>query len=214
MRPPYQSADDRRSETVDVVVDLASQMNPVEITTGAIAKRMGLTQAAVFRHFPTKDSIFETVAEWIAATLTARLDAAAASADRPLDQIEAMFTAHIDFVARFPGVPRMMLGEMQRAGDSLAKRVVQRLITGYTDKVAALIEAAKDRAEIAPGLASASAAQVYIGMIQGQVLQSLLTGRTAELRQDAQAALAIWRRGITRQGGGTDHAEAKTPSQN
>ena len=37
-------ADERRAATVEAVVDLAAEQNPSDITTTAIAQRMGLTQ--------------------------------------------------------------------------------------------------------------------------------------------------------------------------
>lgn len=42
-----------------------------------------------------------------------------------------MYLAHIDFVIEHPGVPRMMFGELQRADDTAAKRMVQTLIRRY-----------------------------------------------------------------------------------
>src|SRR3972149_3626770 len=44
---------------------MAAEQNPSEITTAAIAKRMKLTQGAIFRHFPSKDSIWQAVMEWL-----------------------------------------------------------------------------------------------------------------------------------------------------
>jgi TetR/AcrR family transcriptional regulator len=63
MRPPV--AEERRAATVQAVVDLAAEQNPAEITTTAIADRMGLTQGALFRHFPTKDAILEATMTWV-----------------------------------------------------------------------------------------------------------------------------------------------------
>ena len=64
-RPQYLSAEERRAATVQAVVDLAAEQNPAEITTTAIADRMGLTQGALFRHFPTKESILEAMMSWV-----------------------------------------------------------------------------------------------------------------------------------------------------
>ena len=114
----YLSAQERRAATVEAVVELAAEQNPSDITTTAIAQRMGLTQGALFRHFPTKDAILESVMDWVAERLLARVDKAAASAASPMAALEAVFMAHIDFVAEHPGVPRMLFGELQRPGDT------------------------------------------------------------------------------------------------
>lgn len=46
--PSYLPAAERRAATVDSVVALAATTNPSEITTAAIATRMGLSQGALF----------------------------------------------------------------------------------------------------------------------------------------------------------------------
>ena len=56
---------------------MAAEQNPNDITTAAIAKRMGLTQGALFRHFPSKDAILQAVMAWVAERLLARVDEAA-----------------------------------------------------------------------------------------------------------------------------------------
>ncbi|MDE2380483.1 TetR family transcriptional regulator, partial [Bradyrhizobium sp.] len=59
MNEKYLSAEERRRLTVETVVSLAAAQNPSEITTAAIAARMHVTQGALFRHFPSKDAIWQ-----------------------------------------------------------------------------------------------------------------------------------------------------------
>jgi len=195
-RPQYLPAEERRAATVQAVVDLAAEQNPAEITTTAIADRMGLTQGALFRHFPTKDAILEATMSWVGERLLARIDKAADSAVSPVAALEAMFMAHIDFVARHPGVPRMMFGELQRSGETLARRMVQTLIRQYEQRLHRLMEAGKAQGELDAELDVEAAAVLFIGTIQGLVMQSLLAGTVRQIRRDAPAVFAIYRRGI------------------
>ena len=127
-------ADERRAATVEAVVDLAAEQNPSDITTTAIAQRMGLTQGALFRHFPTKDAILQAVMSWVTERLLARVDKAAEGTTSPVAALEAVFMTHIDFVSEHPGVPRMLFGELQRPGETLPKRMVQTLIQHYGER--------------------------------------------------------------------------------
>ncbi|HEY0846421.1 MAG TPA: TetR/AcrR family transcriptional regulator [Noviherbaspirillum sp.] len=194
--PSKLPADERRAVTVDTVVELAAEQNPSEITTSAIAKRMGLTQGALFRHFPTKDAILQAVMEWVAEQLLSRVDKAAESAASPLQALEAVFMAHIEFVAQRPGVPRIIFGELQRAEETAPKRLVQTIVRRYGERLHKLIEAGKSSGELDPGLDSEAAATLFIGTIQGLVMQSLLAGDVSRIRRDAPRAFAIYRRGI------------------
>ena len=55
--PKHLSAEERRAVTVESVVELAATQNPSESTTTAMAKHMGVTQAALFKHFANMDAI-------------------------------------------------------------------------------------------------------------------------------------------------------------
>ena len=194
--PKHLPADERRAATVEAVVDLAAEQNPSDITTTAIAQRMGLTQGALFRHFPTKDAILQAVMSWVTERLLARVDKAAEGTTSPVAALEAVFMTHIDFVSEHPGVPRMLFGELQRPGETLPKRMVQTLIQHYGERLHRLLEAGKAQGELDAGLDVEAAAVLFIGTIQGLVMQSLLAGKVCRIRRDAPAVFAIYRRGI------------------
>ncbi len=190
------SADKRRAVTVEAVVDLAARQNPGDITTAAIAKHMNVTQGALFRHFPNKEAIWQAVMEWVAERLLARVDKAAKTASTPLAALEAVFMAHIEFVCTYPGVPRMLFGELQRAEDTPAKSMARTLIQKYARRVEILIDRGKAEAELDPAVDTVAAGLLFIGSIQGLVMQSLLAGDIAGMRGRAAAVFAIYLRAI------------------
>lgn len=189
-------ADERRAVTVEAVVELAGSINPSEITTAAIAKHMKVTQGALFRHFPSKDAIWQAVMRWVAERLLTQVDRAAQGIESPLAAMRAMFMSHIDFVIEHPGVPRMMFGELQRAEASPAKQMAQTLIQHYAERIRTRIEAGKAIGEIAATTDTQAAATLFIGCIQGLVMQSLLSGDIERIRSDAPGVFTLYQRGI------------------
>jgi AcrR family transcriptional regulator len=189
-------AQERRAVTVEAVLQLAASQNPSDITTAAIAKQMNLTQGALFRHFANKDAIWKAVMEWVADRLLRRIDRSADGIESPLAAMEAMFMSHAEFVAEHPGVPRMMFGELQRAEPTPAKRMVQTLIQRYGERLSRLIDQGKANGELSPELETEAAATLFIGTIQGLVMQSLLAGDVERIRRDAPRVFAIYRRGV------------------
>lgn len=194
--PKHLPADERRAATVEAVVGLAAEQNPSNITTAAIAQRMGLTQGALFRHFPSKEAILQAVMSWVAESLLARVDKAAEGVASPTAALEAVFMTHIDFVTEHPGIPRMLFGELQRPGETLPKQMVQTLIHHYGERLHRLLEAGKAQGETDSELNVDAAAVLFIGTIQGLVMQSLLVSDMADIRRDAPGVFAIYRRGI------------------
>jgi AcrR family transcriptional regulator len=189
-------ADERRTVTVEAVIALAGSQNPSDITTAAIAKHMNLTQGALFRHFPSKDAIWQSVMEWMAERLLARIDSAAQGIDSPLVAMQAMFMSHIDFVVEHPGVPRMMFGQLQNTESTPAKRMAQTLIQRYAERIRARVEQGKATGEIALEVDTQAAATLFIGTIQGLVMQSMLSGDLQRMRTDAPGVFAIYLRGM------------------
>lgn len=192
----YLPADARRAETVEAVVSLAAERNPGDITTAAIANRLGLTQGALFRHFPNKDAILEAVMAWVTDRLLSRIEAAMAGAATPLAAMEAAFLAHAAFVSEHPGVPRMLFGELQRSEDTAAKRLVRTLLARYRERLARLVEQGKQEGDIAADVDTDVALSGFIGTLQGLVIQSLLSGEPGRIREGAPAAFALYRRGL------------------
>lgn len=189
-------AEERRAVTVDAVIQLAAEQNPSGITTSAIAKHMGLSQGAIFKHFPTKEAIIEAVMERITELLLARVDKAAKAVPSPLAALEAMFMAHVEFVVKHPGVPRILFGQLQRAEDSTAKRIVQTLTLRYGDRLQKIFAEGKAVKELDADLDTEASAILFVGMIQGLVVQSLLAGDVSRIRNDAPRVFAIYKRGI------------------
>lgn len=194
--PKHLPADERRAATIATVVRLAAAQNPSDISTGAIAKQMNLTQGALFRHFPSKDAIWQAVMEWVADGLLSRIERAADGIESPLAAMQAMFMSHVDFVVEYPGVPRMMFGELQRAETTPAKRMAQTLMAKYAERIRERIEQGKRLGEIAEEVDTQAAAVLFIGSVQGLVMQSMLSGDIERIRSSAPGVFAVYLRGI------------------
>ena len=182
----------RQAEIVRAVLGLAAQGSPGAITTADMANALGLTQGAVFRHFASKDAIWQAVAEWVREALLARLNEAAESQPEPLSALSAVFHAHLAFVIANPGVPRMIFHELQEAGESGAKSRVRELLQSYRVLLMGLLRQAQASHQVPPDLDLAGACALFIGAIQGLVMQSMLAGSTAQMLPQGKAMLALY----------------------
>ncbi len=182
--------------TVETVVDLAAEQNPADITTGAIAKRMGVSQGALFRHFSSKDAILQAVMKWVSERLLARIDKATTIAASPLEAIEAAFMAHIHFIAEHPGVPRMLFVELQRTEQTMAKRMARTLLQVYGARLGRLFMDGKRGGQLLASLDEKAAATLFIGMVQGLAMQSHIEGNVKRIRESAPGVFALYRRSV------------------
>lgn len=181
----YISAEKRRSASVEAVVHLCAEQDPSTLTTTRIAHEIGLSQGALFKHFPNKNSLWETVARWVAEQLNRQVFRVADQHEQADQALEAMFLAHVGFIARHPGIPRLMLGELQKPGNHPAKRIIRQTLATYRQKVVSLLNLGIEQQIISPAIDTEAAAILYLGAIQGLVVQGMLDGDIRNLEQSA-----------------------------
>jgi len=205
IKRPKQATQVRQAGLVEAALLLAAQRNPAGITTGDLAQAVGITQGAVFRHFPSKEAIWLAVLAWATDTLVARLQAAAAGemargdAGPPLVALQAVFIAHVDFVVKHPGVPRVVFQELQHPQETALKVAVRTLMQRHRALVLELLHSAQEQNLLAPQTDLPSAAVLFLGSVQGLVMQSLVSGQVGAILAQAPAVFTIYLRGITGQ---------------
>lgn len=184
------TTDARQREIVATVLALACERGPDAITTQAIADRMGVTQGAVFRHFPDKESIWIAVIAWVRESLEAAFAKALRKGDTPLERIEQALLAHVALIAANPGVPRIVFHELQYPGDSRVRTGVREMISDYRRRLVRLFAQAKAAGELPADLDAALASVLFIGTVQGLVIQASLAGDEAAM---VKRARKLWR---------------------
>jgi AcrR family transcriptional regulator len=193
---PKHKTDIRQAELVAAALALAAERSPANVTTADLAQAVGLTQGAVFRHFPSKEAIWLAVIDFAHRELLARLDAAAQSQAAPMAALRAVFTAHVAFVVEQPGVPRVIFQELQQAQDTPLKARVRQLMRAYRELLMSLLQRAQAAQQLAPGTDLQAAAVLFIGSVQGLVMQSLLSGQVGAMGTQAPAVFDLFRQAI------------------
>lgn len=190
------STEERQEEIVRVAVELAADKGVESVTTQDMAQAMQVTQGAIFRHFASKDDIWFAVIVWVRERLMGVLEKAAAGGKDPLDTLERMFTAHMGFIAQHPAIPRLLFSELLHKKGGRFQELIVGIISGYEARIAGLLQAAQAQGLVRRDLDCASAAVLYIGMVQGLVLRSNVLGSQHALLATAQSTFAVFKAGL------------------
>jgi AcrR family transcriptional regulator len=166
------SAPERRRDIVTAAVELARESSPEGITTQAIAGRVGVTHGALFRHFPDKQAMWAGVFDWIEEEMGVFVARAFAAGGLPLEILERVFLAHVRFVARHPGVPRIVFHELQGPAGSALRNRASRMVGAYRERIGSLLADAKRLRQLPASLDAEAAALLFVGAVQGLAVQS------------------------------------------
>jgi TetR/AcrR family transcriptional regulator len=189
---PRQPTESRQAEIISTMVRLSAERSPSDITTTDLAKAMQVTQGALFRHFASKEAIRLAVVGWIEEHLMSEIMAAKGRAPDALTALKAMFMAHVGFAKAYPGAPRLIFSELQQAADSPVRQRVQQVMQGYRQTVAQTLAAATEAKLIRADADCPSAAALFLGAIQGLVIQSMLSGSDEQMGQQAVGVLNLY----------------------
>ncbi len=192
----------RQAQIVAAMIALAATRSPAEISAHDLAAAVGLSSGGLFRHFDSKEVIGVAVIRWVEASLLVRLAEAARHAGGPLEALGAVFRAHVDFVVAHPGVPRIVFHALQQPGDVPLKRAVNALLGGYRGLVAGLIEQARGGGLLRADIDSMAAIALFIGGVQGLVMQAMATGDVAGMLLRSDKVFEVWLGGVRAPGGG------------
>ncbi len=182
-------ADERKSEIVMAVLRLADKLGPDRLTTQSIADEVGLTQPGIFRHFATKQALWQAVAELIADKMSAAWQDALSSGDDPRERIKSLILAQLKQIETYPAIPAILFSrELQADNEPLRKALLGVLARFHATITAELADARKDGI-IRQDLDPEDGAILLISLVQGLAMRWSLGARTFSMEAEGRRLL-------------------------
>ena len=185
------SAEERKTEIVEAVLHLAAEIGPDRITTEALAKKVGITQPGIFRHFPTKNHIWEAVGQHIGKMLQAKNVPTDNVSNHPADQLRSFVFDHLKFLSETPAIPAILFSRELHAENEGLRTFFAGLIASRHRHFSKLI-----KAEIATGgfdktINPDDAAFLVLTLIQGLAMRWSLNARNFDLANEGRRLLDL-----------------------
>lgn len=116
----------RRQQILESLARMLEASPGGRITTAALAREVGVSEAALYRHFPSKSKMFEGLIEFIEETIFSRISLIQSEERDAFVQCEKILFLLLGFAERNPGITRILTGDAL-AGETerLRLRVVQ-----------------------------------------------------------------------------------------
>jgi len=102
---------ERKAQILQTLADMLEQPRAARITTAALAARMQMSEAALYRHFASKAQMFETLIEFIESTLFTLVNEIAQTEPRGLIQAQRIVAMLLTFAERHRGMTRVLTGD-------------------------------------------------------------------------------------------------------
>lgn len=179
-------SEDRRAEILTATLDLAFEFGPDHVTTGMIARRLGLTQPAIYKHFPKKEDIWLAVTEILCTRIRENIDHGSQPTLPPVENLRRLILGHLRLVSEIPALPEIMVTRDPTGNLAQARRAIQAEVTVFRNALAQFFEMAQTAGHISRELDAQDGVMLLFGIIQSLVLRLIITRDTAPLLQDGQ----------------------------
>ncbi len=176
---------ERRVHILHTLAAMLEAPKSEKITTAALAARLGVSEAALYRQFASKAQMFEALIEFIEATFFGLINQIAEKEPNGVLQARAIGMMLLNFAAKNPGMTRVLTGEaLVGEHTRLAERVAQMLerveASVKQSLRIALMEANQARAAPEPPRAAPAAGPLpadYDPAVRANLLVSYVVGR-------------------------------------
>jgi TetR/AcrR family transcriptional regulator len=166
----------RRQQILEALAQMLEANPGNRITTAGLAKQVGVSEAALYRHFPSKSKMFEGLIEFIEDTLFSRIKLIISEEPTAALRCEKMLLLLLAFAERNPGITRILTGDAL-AGESerLHGRVAQ-LFDRFETQLKQVIREAEMREGLRPQIPLAAAANLLMAAAEGRISQFVRSG--------------------------------------
>jgi TetR/AcrR family transcriptional regulator len=102
---------ERKLHILQTLAGMLEQPKGEKITTAALAARVDVSEAALYRHFASKAQMFEGLIEFIESTVFGLINRIAEQQEDGMEQVQAITLMLLNFAERNPGMTRVMIGD-------------------------------------------------------------------------------------------------------
>jgi AcrR family transcriptional regulator len=188
--------DVRREQIVQAALKIIGTRGMSCLTTAAIAREVGMSEANLYRHVKNKDEIYFACFEYVRSKIRENIEAASALSTSQIGALKRFFLLQIALMEKNRGLPRFMFSEDLHINKKLRERVIQTMYA-FSARLASLIRDGQRQKVIQKDLDPKTTALMFISMVQGLTFRWSLSGFSFSLTREGMKLWKNFERCIT-----------------
>lgn len=171
-----EQAPSRKEQILQALAQMLEATPGGRITTAGLAKEVGVSEAALYRHFPSKAKMFEGLIGFIEDSIFSRISRIVDETPDSLQQVRQILHLLLAFTEGNPGITRLLTGDaLTGENDRLRQRIEQ-----FYSRVESQLKQVLRDAEIKQGLRTRSTASItanlLLSTVEGRIAQFVRSG--------------------------------------
>ncbi len=161
----------RREQILQSLVSMLESDPGSRITTAALAKNVGVSEAALYRHFPSKAKMFEGLIDFIDETVFSRTNLITHSDVSSTKKCEHVLTLVLTFVERNPGMARILTGDALSGESGRLRQSINQFFQRLETQIKQILREAEIKEGLRTEATAATTANLMLAVIEGRIRQ-------------------------------------------
>lgn len=166
-----QQRGERRQQILETLAKMLEENPGARITTAKLASTVGVSEAALYRHFPSKTKMFEGLIEFIEEAIFSRVALIMNDETQSIRQCEKILTLLLTFVERNPGITRLLTGDVLAGETDRLRHRIAQFYNRLETQLKQILREAEMREGIRPVLPNSAAANLLLAAAEGRISQ-------------------------------------------
>jgi TetR/AcrR family transcriptional regulator len=167
---------ERRLQILQTLAEMLQEPGGERVTTAALAGRMQVSEAALYRHFASKAQMFEGLIEFIESTVFGLINQITSAQPDALLQLRDIVAMLLSFAQRNPGMTRVLVGDALVTEDDRLQGRINQLIDRIETSLRQAFREAIAQERLPAATDASHRAAVVIAFVLGRWLRFAKSG--------------------------------------
>jgi TetR/AcrR family transcriptional regulator len=161
----------RKDQILQALARMLETAPGERITTAALAKEVGVSEAALYRHFPSKARMFEGLIKFIEETLFLRISRILDDESSAETRCHNILTLLLNFSDKNPGMTRLLTGDALAGETERLRARIAQLLNRVESQLKQVLREAQIRENLKPGVSPTALANLLLAACEGRMAQ-------------------------------------------
>jgi TetR/AcrR family transcriptional regulator len=175
----------RRDQIVQAVLSVISRTGVGKLTTAALAREAGISEANLYRHFKNKNAIMMETVAFVRGKIARNMEEAFNGPDEPLNKLRKFYNLQLQLMEMNSGILRFMFSDELHTSEKLREKLLAAMYA-FSDTLANLIKAGQKNGSVQRELDPKTTSLMLIAMVQGLMFRWSLSGFSFSLHAEGR----------------------------
>jgi TetR/AcrR family transcriptional regulator len=161
----------RRQQILEALAQELETRPGARITTARLAEVVGVSEAALYRHFPSKAKMFEALIEFAEESVFGLANRILAEEGDATRRCERILTLLLTFSDRNPGITRVLLGEALVGEHERLRARVSQFFDRFETQLKQILREGEQVTELGLRANVAAMANLLMAVVEGRMTQ-------------------------------------------